>query len=138
MDLPVTVHLFFLQIKNCYTYFIDAEVFKDLVNLDYLAFEGGAIDWLEPDAMTGLSVERLDYESHTFPQTLGHFETRNCEFNIKYVPPGFLFNWKNLTSVTFRVCNKLLFPLSRNVGKRTFGYVRHAKIQISLHMRRLI
>ena len=48
-------------------------------------------------------MEKLDFETHTFPQPLGHFEVNNCKFNIKYVPPGLLFNWKNLTSVSLRV-----------------------------------
>ena len=103
--LTVKVSIIF-QIKNCYVFYIEAEVFKDFTNLDFLAFEGGAIDLLDPDAMTGVSVEQLESDSHMFPQPLGHFETRNCAFNTKYVSPGLLFNWKNLTSVSFRVCVK--------------------------------
>ena len=94
------------QIRNCYTYNIPAEAFIDLVNLDYLSFEGGAIDLVDSNAMAGLSVEKLDFETHTFPQPLGHFEVKNCKFNIKYVPPGLLFNWKNLTSVSLRVSSR--------------------------------
>lgn len=79
------------------------QAFKELVNLDSFSFERGSLDDVDPNAMAGLSVEKLTSASHMFPRNLGHFEVMYCPFTAKYVPPGLLFNWKNLTSAALVV-----------------------------------
>lgn len=78
-------------------------MFKELVNLDYFSFEGGAIDDIDPNGMFGLTVEKLHFHQHSIPRNLGRFELRYSPFSTKSVPPGLLYNWKNLSSVVLVV-----------------------------------
>ncbi|XP_045161800.2 leucine-rich repeat transmembrane protein FLRT3-like [Mercenaria mercenaria] len=92
-------HVQYLKIRNCETYYIPSQMFQELVNLDYFSFEGGSIDDIDPNGMFGLSVEKLTFSTHSFPRNIGRFDLKYTPFSTKAVPPGLLFNWKNLSTV---------------------------------------
>lgn len=77
--------------------------FQELVDLDSFSFELGYLDDVDPGAMFGLSVEKLTSGTHAIPRNIGRFEALYTRFQNKYVPPGLLFAWKNLTSAALVV-----------------------------------
>ena len=50
-------------------------------------------------------MEKLTSGTHSVPRNLGRFEIMYSPFTGKIVPPGLLFNWKNLTSASIVVCS---------------------------------
>ncbi|XP_060573711.1 leucine-rich repeat transmembrane protein FLRT3-like isoform X2 [Ruditapes philippinarum] len=92
-------HVQYLKIRNCDTYYIPSQMFTELNNLDFFSFEGGSIDDIDPNGMFGLSVEKMTFDSHTIPRNMGKFDLKYTPFSTKSVPPGLLFNWKNLSTV---------------------------------------
>ena len=98
-----------MQIKDCNTHNIPTSVFADFGDLDYFAFENGYIDSVDPNAMVGLNVEKLTSDTHQIPRNLGKFEILFSKFVSQSLPPGLMFNWKNLTSATIMV-SKMVFP----------------------------
>jgi hypothetical protein len=85
-------------------------MFTELNNLDYFSFEGGSIDDIDPNGMFGLSVEKMTFDSHTIPRNMGKFDLKYTPFSTKSVPPGLLFNWKNLSTVALVV--SIIFTLN--------------------------
>ena len=53
--------------------------------------------------MVGLNVEKLTTGAHSIPRFLGQVNIMYTALPNNQVPPGLLYNMKNLTSVTLRV-----------------------------------
>ncbi|KAL4220899.1 Leucine-rich repeat transmembrane protein flrt1 [Mactra antiquata] len=92
-------HVQHVAIQDCNCLYLPASVFEELVSLDYLSFQRGIIDDVEAMTMYDMSIEKLSTSAHKIPRNLGRFEVVYAKFAGKAVPPGFLYNWKNLTSV---------------------------------------
>jgi len=52
-----------------------------------------------------LNVEKQITDTHQPPQLFGHVGLSGARFTSGVVPPGFLYSWKNLTSVRFENTN---------------------------------
>ena len=97
------MYVLIFQFKNCKVYNIPSSVFADIADLDYFGIENGEIDVVDPNAMTGLTVEKLTSATHSFPRKRGLFEVLYSPFSDQAIPVGLLYSWKNLTSVTIKV-----------------------------------
>lgn len=93
----------YFQIRNCNVYEIPSMAFSDFDSLDYFTIENGNIENVNPNAWIGLNVEKLTSGAHPIPRFLGKFEVNYAKFPTTYVPPGLLYNMKNLTEAALRV-----------------------------------
>lgn len=100
---PENSHKISFQIRNCLNHNIPAEAFAGFENIDHFRFEGGSIDSIDINAWSGLNVEKLMNDAHSIPRNLGFFEVLYTKFPSTTVPPGLLYNMKNLTAATLRV-----------------------------------
>ncbi|KAH3827558.1 hypothetical protein DPMN_129495 [Dreissena polymorpha] len=97
------------------TYVVPANVFQEFSSVDMFSLEGGAIDEVDPNAMAGL--EPLRAGTHRPPRPQGRFKLLYTRFLAQAMPPGFLFNWKDLQHVSLVVGNMKSRPYSQDFNR---------------------
>ncbi|OWF35448.1 uncharacterized protein LOC110442954 [Mizuhopecten yessoensis] len=91
------------RIIDCNIYNIPDEMFADLVELNYLGIEGGAIHSFGFNSFTLLNIYAMSFENSG--DSLGTLSIRNCNVTDGKLPNGVLYSLPNVKNIVLENTN---------------------------------